>query len=90
MTIKNYKQLFSGISLLILVASSDLLVLQVLDWLVGTRVLSLILGILYTLHATEPGYAGDIGAIEVWLIVWLIRCTETFSKYSAFPAFIIS
>ena len=23
--------------------------------------------------ATEPGYAGDIGAIEIWLIDWLIR-----------------
>ena len=24
------------------------------------------------LNATEPGYAGDIGAIEIWLIDWLI------------------
>ena len=23
-------------------------------------------------HATEPGFAGDIGAMEVWLIDWLI------------------
>ena len=31
-------------------------------------------GIVYLLsyHATEPGFAGDIGAIEVGLIDWLI------------------
>ena len=26
-------------------------------------------------RATEPGFAGDIGAIEVWLIDWLIDYT---------------
>ena len=27
-------------------------------------------------RATEPGFAGDIGAIEVWLIDWLIDWSQ--------------
>ena len=33
--------------------------------------------------ATEPGYAGDIGAIEIWLIDWLIVCTFNVWSVSA-------
>ena len=35
--------------------------------------------------ATEPGYAGDIGAIEIWLIDWLIpvNCVATFGVKSS-------
>ena len=28
-------------------------------------------------HTTQPGYAGDIGAIEIWLIHWLIDVATT-------------
>ena len=32
-------------------------------------------------HATEPGYTGDIGGIEIWLIDWLILAIINQSKF---------
>ena len=38
-------------------------------------------------RATQPGFAGDIGAIEVWLIDWLIDCVPCSIPTWWIPAF---